>query len=423
MRWLRRWWPLFLGGLLMGGCADTEPLGAVLVERHDDSADPAPVDGAGFTLTAGTMAYAMAEIAPGRFCREGLPIVAYALTETTVPNGFPAVPARTVTPEVGTRCTAPLPEPVVVGTAALPADVYVWVQDGFRMPMIGVTLQLTDGAGFAASCATDEHASCGFLDVPLGSYTLHEVVPVGYVPGRLWLDGVVQAGASVPFDFVVGPGSAPATGQIWDIGLENLSDALGGVMVEKVDDAPDPVPVAGAGFTLRGGGYVVEMTEVETGRFCADGLPILEFTLAETSVPNGYVGAAPTLLTPQVGRYCGGVVPDAIQVVNAPVPGDVWVWTIDDDDGPVTGAIFRLTGGDGYDATCRTDEHAMCGFLDLPLGTYTFSIHSLPANMTFDQAWLDTVPIPGLPHAWPIEPGPAPSTGPLYTFKVALVRD
>jgi uncharacterized surface anchored protein len=395
----------------------------VLVDRTDGAADPAPVVGSGFTLTAGGGSIVMAEIAPGRFCSEGLAIQTYVLEETTVPDGYVAVPATAVVPEVGARCTTPLPTPVVVAGSAVPADVYVWLQDGDGFPMIGEAFTLTDGAGFDASCTTDEHASCAFLDVPQGSYLLDEAVPQGYVPGRLWLDGVVQVGAHVPFAFTVGLGDAPATGQTWDIGVENLDDSLGGVVVEKRDDAPEPILVAGAAFTLRGGGFVVVMDEVATGRFCADGLPLETFTLAETTVPDGYVGALPSVVTPQAGRTCAGMAPEATVVTNAAVPGDVWVWAVDDEAFPITGAGFRLTDGAGYDATCFTDEHAMCGFFDLPLGPYTLALHSAPAGLSFGQAWLDTVPVPGLPHTFAVGPGPAPATGAVATFKVELVRD
>jgi uncharacterized surface anchored protein len=301
-------------------CRMEIPTGAVLVNKID--ATGAPLAGAGFTLTPGDIA--MTEIQPGVFCTEDLEVgSSYTATETTVPAGYtPGAPVL-LTPVVGTNCSTSLPSGGAVGTVTntpAPGDVYIEKVDVDGAPMAGVVFTLT-GTGYLETRTTDAAGEASFLDVPLGTYTLSETIPNGYVLGEVSLDSVLLP-AGLPHTFDIGLGSAPATGQT---------------------------------FTF--------------------------------------------------------------EVENVPVPGDVYIEKVDGIGEPLAGVVFTLTGT-GYLETCTTDAAGDCGFLDVPLGTYTLS-ETYPIGYVGGSVTLNGIPLPaGLPHTFDIGLGSAPATGQTFTFEV-----
>ena len=155
----------------------------------------------------------------------------------------------------------------------------------------------------------------------------------------------------------------------------------GSILVEKVDNAEPPVRIDGAGFTITPGD--IAMTEVGTGvgLFCTDGLALdVEYTISETTVPDGYNGADDLTFTPDEASTCdervdAGDEPD-LTFVNSPAPGTITIEKVDDDDNPLEGVGFTLYVDDsGAPGTQVGDEEftgsdGIATFEDVPLGTY-----------------------------------------------------
>jgi hypothetical protein len=197
-------------------CQMEIPYGAILVHKVDEEGEL--LAGAGFTITPGDIV--MTETPDGVFCEDELPIVEYTVTETTIPNGYSGDAAKTVTPVPGTTCESMELVPLEFENTPVPGDVYIEKFDGWGKPLEGVTFSLTDGADYNETCTTDALGKCGFEDVPLGTYTLDEVVPMGYTIGAVTLNGVLLP-AGLPHTFDIGLGEAPETGQTFTFSVVN----------------------------------------------------------------------------------------------------------------------------------------------------------------------------------------------------------
>ena len=102
----------------------------------------------------------------------------------------------------------------------------------------------------------------------------------------------------------------------------------GAIEVNKFTKVPGngDQPLAGAGFTLFDNGTAIdppgEVTTGADGIACFDGLPVnTEFRLSETTVPDGYTGAADQQVTSSAANAdCDGVgTPTTVDVENIPL--------------------------------------------------------------------------------------------------------
>jgi len=202
-------------------CKMEVPKGALKVQKK--GIGDALVGGAVFTITPGNIT--MTEISPGVFCTEDLYTnVTYTITETTAPAGYYKDDpfTQTASPVAGTDCGDNKPAAsVVFRNTPVPGKVKVYKVDGSDEPLAGVKFTLRDGDAYDEFCITNAEGYCGFSGVPLGEYTLDEVLPMGYTLGEVKLNGEVLVGG-LPHTFTIGLGDAPGKGQTFTFDVENL---------------------------------------------------------------------------------------------------------------------------------------------------------------------------------------------------------
>jgi hypothetical protein len=149
----------------------------------------------------------------------------------------------------------------------------------------------------------------------------------------------------------------------------------GRVVVHKVDD--DTAPLAGAAFSIdppnAANPPVSTLNEVADGVFCIDDLLLnTEYTITETTVPEGYEGSSPQTFTPtQIGSCTGvnGTAPD-LTFVNNLLLVDVTVTKYKEDtDTTLPGFEFTLSDDDGtIGAPQTTGADGTTTFEDLMVG-------------------------------------------------------
>lgn len=196
----------------------------------------------------------------------------------------------------------------------------------------------------------------------------------------------------------------------------------GSILVHKVDESG--ALLGGAGFTITPGDIV--MASPSTGVFCTDNLAFGTYTITETTVPDGYIGADPQDFTVNSTRTCAEKIVDGDNpdrsFTNRAAPGRINISKTDDDGAPLDGAVFTLYADDGDgvfeggtdDAvvgTCTTGVSnsdgttpaaGACSFIDVPLGSYWVDETGVPAG--YSKAG-------GLPTAVTVGLGTAPGVG------------
>lgn len=170
----------------------------------------------------------------------------------------------------------------------------------------------------------------------------------------------------------------------------------GSLLVEKLDENGERL--AGAGFTITPGDIV--MNEVSDGLFCTDDLAFGDYTVTESTVPNGYNGGSPQNASVSSTDTCADKLmsmADAdVTFTNNPAPGTINIEKTDDAGNPLEGAEFTLyeDDGDGLFAappdtavdTCTTNAAGACSFTDVALGDYFIDETVVPDGHSKDPS-------------------------------------
>lgn len=197
----------------------------------------------------------------------------------------------------------------------------------------------------------------------------------------------------------------------------------GSILVHKVDDSG--ALLGGAGFTITPGNIV--MASPSTGVFCTDNLAFATYTITETTVPAGYIGAGPQNFTVNSTKTCAQKIGDGDSpdrsFTNSVAPGRINVFKADDDGAPLNGAVFTLYADDGDGAFEGGADDAVVG--TCTTGVSNFGDAATPAagtcsflNVNPGGYWVDETTVPagyskagGLPTAVTVGLGATPGTG------------
>ena len=363
---------------------DVRLRGSILMQKVDQ--DGAALAGAAFSLTPAGVSVSGAGALPavagqtGLFCSDGLLYAEYIIGEATVPSGYAgaAPKAFTVASEstCATRVEAGDGPDLTFVNVALPGSVQLTKADDAGAPLAGAEFTLHSDAtpGDAFDAVTDGATSyqcltiagaCTISAVPHGAYWLVETVtPYGHA-------------TAAPIAIAIAPGEdVVVSATIVDVRLR------GSILMQKVDQ--DGAALAGATFSLTPSGSLDPVTG-QTGLFCATGLLYDDYTVTESTVPDGYTGAASRPFTVASESTCAtrveaGDGPD-LTFVNVALPGSVQLTKADDAGAPLAGAEFTLhsdaTPGDAFDAVtdgatsyqCLTIAGA-CTISAVPHGAY-----------------------------------------------------
>ena len=317
----------FLDDLLPGtivikkfGADGTSALnGATFTLHNDISASASYVPGTdtatSFTCTGGVN---------GICSLFNVPQGTYWVVETTAPNGYNTAAPQNVTIGVG---GSPGNGPTVtLEFIDLPADGGVLIEktglDGDPLDGAEFTLYVKNGDGSVGAstglkCTTGavDPGSCLISPVPLGTYWLIEtVVPGGYEKA---------ANRTV----TVGLGSASGQGQTVEVEITNTAKK-GTVSITKTDDAGTALP--GATFTLYNDLSASSsfdpptdtitslscQTAAQTGTCNISNVPLGDYWVVETGVPDHYDAAAPRSITVGLGTGNSGDVVDVPTFVD-----------------------------------------------------------------------------------------------------------
>ena len=379
--------------------ADTLILGSVTL-RKVDSEDSSKLldaefsvfdaDGAALCWTETEDGYALSAegetlIHAGEAILSGLPAGEYSIREITAPDGYLTLD--------GDRAFA-----INAGNAL--AGVEIEIENIQRKTAVGIikmdsadrTIRLAgaeftlytlvDGvAGEAVTVEiTDKNGLAVFTGLTMGDYRIVETAaPFGY---KLWetpvdfsidADGNVTAGK----DGV----QLPAIDMVYTAGVlnENITREL---TVKKLD-ADDGSALAGASFTVTGGGKSWRVTTGKDGT-AKISLPYGEYIVQELIAPDGYVLDETKYLV-EVGEkgisVNGAALTELTLVIkNAPVEYPIVIHKQDSVSGAaLSGAVFTVTGAGGpYKLT--TNASGDTDSLYLKPGKYSISETSAPSG-------------------------------------------
>jgi hypothetical protein len=322
--------------------------GAIKVTKLRSGTTTTTLNGAVFTIAGET---GLATAGAGTVCKEGLTIgQSYNVTETTAPAGHaladPATQSVPVT-AAGTcasgAATATFYNPLVLGTVVVKK-----FQANGTTALNGATFTLhndissstsyvpgTDTAT-AFSCTGIVGGICNIFNVPLGNYWLVETTPPqGYT-------------AADPQQVSIVVGSSPGLGVTRTLEFTDVP-ANGTINITKTgrNGALD-----GAQFTLYTS--VNGALGVTTGKFCTTGeagdagacsisdVPLGNYWLVETVVPDGYAKAPNTAVTVGLGTQPGSGATVPVGIQDDVVAGTVSITKTDDLDAALGGAEFTL---------------------------------------------------------------------------------
>ena len=198
-------------------------------------------------------------------------------------------------------------------------------------------------------------------DLPTGDYTLTEIsVPGGY-----------YTNPDLPKTITV------AEGTNGTIKVTN-DQIVGTFIVNKKDQNGRPLDDAVFTLTPLGGGNAVEGIENPDGTHTWANLPTGDYTLAETTVPEGY-NPDPSL--PRIVTVNENNNNTPVTIVNLHKLGNFTVYKKDQDEEILVGAIFTLTPiGGGTAIEGSEDPDGTHTWTNIPTGEYTLSETTVPTG-------------------------------------------
>jgi len=369
------------------------------------------VPGVTITLSGGGLTRTIATGADGSFSFTGVPFGTYTLSET-VPPGF----QQTAPPSPGTiSATLDFGHQTVSGLAfgnrQLPASISGTKfndvngngnQDTGEPGIAGVTIQLRDPSGQITTATTDASGAFSFtgLTAFVGSYTLSEVVPAGFV----------QTAPAAPgtFSITLTPGQN-ATGFLFgNRAGAAVTATISGTKFNDVNgngsrDTGEP-GLPGVTIQLKpSSGPTLTATTDASGAFSFTGLAAGTYVLSEV-VPAGFIQTAPPApgtisVTLTAGQNATGFL-FGNQAVAGPTGSISGLKILDLNangifdgiDRPQPGIVFVLTDASGMTRQTTSAADGTFSFTNLPAGDYVLS-EILPPN--FVQTFPGTKDNPG----------------------------
>jgi hypothetical protein len=324
-----------------------------------------------------------------------VPLGEYWLVETTAPNGYTLAADRHITIDLGTSPGSGDVEERTITDTAAPGKVLLHkVGRGLPLPGAQFTLYTrtaletahSPGAGTAFTCTSDQDGDCLIENVPLGDYWVVETLtPAGYatvddVSITVGLGGAANTGQTVERT-IVDP-TVPGSVIINKTGLGGAA-LNGATFVLYVDTDP-------SGSTRTGSDTLTNplktCTTAGTGTCTISNVPLGDYWLVESVVPNGYTAAPEKKVNVGLGGSANTGDSDTVNLSDPVVNGTVSITKRDDAGNLLQGAEFTLyndagTIGGTRESTaidtvtnpllkCTTAASGTCNISDVPPGKY-----------------------------------------------------
>jgi SdrD B-like domain/Prealbumin-like fold domain len=322
--------------------------------------------------------------ADGSFSFTAVPFGTYTLSET-VPAGF----QQTAPPSPGTLLAVldfghQAVSGLAFGNRALPASIAGTkfndvngngVKDSGETGLSGVTIQLRN-ADQTLAATTDASGNFSFTGLAAGTYTLSELVPVGFVQ--------TAPGGAGTISVTVTPGQN-ATGFLF-----GNRAAVGSIAGTKFNDAngngtrdTGEAGVSGVTIQLRNSiGQVLSTTTDTSGNFSFTALPAGAYLLSEVvpagsvqTLPGGGAGINITLTPGQnaTGFLFGNQVAAPASISGVKFNDANGNGLRDTGEAGVSGVTIQLRNSAGQLQTATTDASGNFSFTNLPAGAYVLS--------------------------------------------------
>lgn len=379
------------GGLLAGlpALRDSRKAGTVSFIKQGDGG--APLTGATFTLcdAGGNPVNGFSPVTTGgdgAVTFSNVPYGSYQIKETSAPTGYLPLTApftlddsnhaiatsgTTHTLDLGTKTDQPCGSITVTKSGADYAG-------GPTVSLPGAVFAVLDGTGAQVGLTrqTDSSGQAAFRDLPVGSYTLHEVsAPAGY--------------QTVPdHPFTISAGDSAAQRQL-TYAVTNIKKS-GSISFTKTDGTS---PLPGAVFTLydsagsnpvRNGGGVIAAMSVAGGLVQFTDVPYGDYIIKETAAPHNFAAMSPIPVSLQESN--NGIV--ALGTVSDSLRTGTIRFTKTDGVHALPGAQFKLTGN-GITLTATSDANGLVQFLNVPYSDSPYTVSETQAPAPYYQKAAD----------------------------------
>jgi WD40 repeat protein len=319
---------------------------------------------------------------PGTIQINGIPPGQYTLRETLVPVGYLAAPDEIVGIVGGKSFAKEVIDKVDTTTGAI----LINKVDAAGTPVEGACFDvLASATPVAVACDggqgdADPKAGQIRIEVSPGSYTVAETPPAGYAP-------------AAPATVTVTAGqfsSLEVMNQVVTVTPTASTPTQTGTLTIHVRDAGNQ-PLGGACFTVQLSASSNQVCDDDKdGELPLTNVPPGDYTLHESTPPDGYTGADDQTVTVEAGKAAEAT------FVNQPTPtptpttapvGALQVQVLDEQGQPLTGACFSLTPRSGTagekQSRCDKDDGAEDGlvsFPDLPPGMWRLREYQPPKD-------------------------------------------
>jgi Tol biopolymer transport system component len=319
---------------------------------------------------------------PGTIQINGIPPGPYTLRETLVPVGYLAAPDQVVGIIGGKSFAQEVIDQIDTSTGTI----LINKVDAAGTPLAGACFDvLSEATPVAVACDggqgdADPEAGQIRIEVAPGSYTIAETPPAGYAAAA---PATVTVAAGQFSNLEVTNQAATATSSA---GTETQT----GTLTIHVQD-PGKQPLGGACFAVQVNASSRQVCDDDKdGELSLTNMPPGEYTLHESTPPDGYTGADDQTVTIEAGKA------KEATFVNQPVPtptptpvpvGTLQVQVVDDQGNALTGACFSLTPRTGTpgekQSHCDGDDGADDGqltFTNLAPGTWRLREYQAPKD-------------------------------------------